>query len=113
MAASPAAARESVAQVVSGRSLSTPESKATIGMPALFARCSCCSAARVSSAARPMAAGFLAIALVSIVTWASTSASVAGPSKVIVAPCFSASASAPFFTACQNWCWKPLEMMAM
>jgi hypothetical protein len=44
---------------------------------------------------------------------ASTSVSVAGPSKVMVAPSFSASCSAPFFTACQNWCWKPLETMAM
>ena len=24
-----------------------------------------------------------------------------------------ASSSAPFLTACQNWCWKPLETMAM
>ena len=24
-----------------------------------------------------------------------------------------ASSSAPFFTACQNWCWNPLETIGM
>src|SRR4051794_39186561 len=41
------------------------------------------------------------------------SCSVGGPSKVIFAPSASASSCAPFLTACQNWCWKPLETIAM
>src|SRR3954454_16597307 len=41
------------------------------------------------------------------------SCSVGGPSKVIFAPLALASSSAPFLTACQNWCWKPLDTIAM
>jgi hypothetical protein len=48
-----------------------------------------------------------------MVSCCSTSCSVGGPTKLIVAPSFCASCSAPFFTACQNWCWKPLDTMAM
>lgn len=60
-----------------------------------------------------MASGFFARALVSMVIWASTPASVAGPSKLLVAPSFAASCSAPFLTACQNRCWKHLDTIAM
>src|SRR4051812_14523022 len=66
-----------------------------------------------SSAAKPSASGFFCSALVSIVTCCSMSCSVGGPSNVILAPSFWASSSAPFLTACQNWCWKPLETIAM
>ena len=40
----------------------------------------------------------------------STIASVSGPSKVILTLSALAACSAPSFTACQNWCWKPLEI---
>ncbi len=112
-AASAAAALLSVAAVVTGTSLSTPESKATTGMSCDCAWSISGALALESSAAKPMASGFLVSALVSIVICASMSCSVAGPSKVMRAPCFFASSSAPCLTACQNWCWKPLEMMAM
>ncbi len=112
-ATSPAAALLSVAAVVSGMGLSTPESNATTGMLLVRACCSIGATARESSAAMPRASGWRPSAFCSMVTWASTSASVAGPSKLIRTPCLAASCSAPCFTACQNWCWKPLETMAM
>ena len=31
----------------------------------------------------------------------------------MVAPLAAASSVAPFWTACQNWCWEPLDTMAM
>src|SRR4029453_14783085 len=42
----------------------------------------------------------------------STSPSGSGPSNVISTPYSSAACSAPAFTACQNWCWKPFETSA-
>ncbi len=33
--------------------------------------------------------------------------------KLTVAPSVAASSSAPFLTACQNWCWKPFETIEM
>ena len=70
-------------------------------------------AAWLSSAAKPMAAGFLASAAASMSICRSTCASVSGPSKVVVTPNSAAALSAPAFTACQNWCWKPFEMSGM
>jgi hypothetical protein len=67
-AASAAAALLSVAAVVAGIGLSTPESNATTGMFWLLACCSSGAAARESRAAKPSAAGWRASALVSIVT---------------------------------------------
>ena len=113
LAASAAAALLSVATVVTGTSLSTPESNAITGMFCDLACCSSGSAALLSSAAKPRACGDLAMSLVSMLICSSTSASVGGPTNVTRAPCFWASSSAPCFTACQNWCWKPLETMAM
>ena len=78
LAASAAAARLSVAAVVSGMSLSTPESKAMTGMPASFACCSSGPAAWLSSAAKPTASGLLSRAVCSIWICWSTSASVSG-----------------------------------
>src|SRR6478735_1190962 len=112
LAASAAAALLSVEAVVTGMSLSTPESNAITGMLAALACSSSGAAAWESSAAKPSAAGFLARAWVSSSIWISTSASVGGPSKEICTPSLSASDSAPDLTACQNWCWKPLETMA-
>ena len=112
LAASAAAARLSVAAVVSGMSLSTPESNAITGIPSPSACSSSGAAAWLSRAAKPMASGFLASTLVSMVICSSTSVSAAGPSKVMRTSCRAASSSAPCLTACQNWCWKPFETMA-
>ena len=79
-AASPAAAMLSVETVVTGMSLSTPLSKPTTGMLAAFAFSSSGPAALLSSAAKQIAAGFLSIAVCSIVSCLSTSDSDAGPS---------------------------------
>ena len=38
--------------------------------------------------------------------------SLAGPTKLIVTPSSSAFCSAPFLTACQYWCWKPLDTIS-
>ena len=111
-AASPAAARLSVVTVVTGMSLSTPESKPTTGMPAALAFSSSGVAALLSRAAKQIAAGFLSSAVCSMVSCLSTSDSDAGPSYVIVAPSFAASSVAPFWTACQNWCCEPLDTIA-
>src|SRR5665647_3935195 len=113
LAASPAAAMLSVAAVVTGMLESTPESNAMSGIFMDWIWANGAAAALLSRAANAIASGFLAMALVSIVIWFSTSVSVAGPSNVTFAPTLAASSSAPFLTACQNWCWKPLEMMAM
>src|SRR5665647_3222642 len=102
LAASPAAALLSVSAVVTGIGLSTPESNAMTGIFAAFACSMRGAAALLSSAANPMASGFFAITLVSIVICFSTSASVGGPSNVILAPSFLASVLAPFWTACPN-----------
>src|SRR5208337_241590 len=112
-AASPAAATLSVLQVVSGMSLSTPESKAMTG---IFSACAFFSngmAACESSAAKPIALGCLARSAESMSICLSTIASVSGPSKVILTLSALACSSAPCFTACQNWCWKPLETRGM
>ena len=113
LAASAAAALLSVAAVVTGTSLSTPESNAMTGIFCALAWSISGALALESSAAKPIAAGFFWIALVSIVTCCSMSCSVGGPSKVMRAPSALASSSAPCLTACQNWCWKPLETIAM
>ena len=113
LAASAAAALLSVAAVVTGTSLSTPESNAMTGIFCALAWSISGALALESSAANPIAAGFFWIALVSIVTCCSMSCSVGGPSKVMRAPSAFASSSAPCLTACQNWCWKPLETIAM
>ena len=66
-----------------------------------------------STAARQIAAGFLSSAVWNISTCLSTMASVSGPSKVMSTLKSLAAFSEPAFTACQNWCWKPLEMTGM
>jgi hypothetical protein len=81
-AASAAAARLSVDAVVSGMSLSTPESKAMTGMLAALALRSSGIAALLSKAATPMACGFFASAAASMSICLSTMASLSGPSKV-------------------------------
>src|SRR3954453_11074665 len=113
LAASAAAALLSVAAVVTGTSLSTPESNAMTGIFCALAWSISGALALESSAAKPIAAGFFWIALVSIVTCCSMSCSVGGPSHVIFAPWALASSSAPCLPACQNWCWNPLETIAM
>ena len=100
-------------QVVSGMSLSTPELKAMTGIFSACAFFSSGMAALESSAAKPIACGCLASAADSMSICLSTIASVSGPSKVILTLSFFAACSAPSFTACQNWCWKPLEMSGM
>ena len=60
-----------------------------------------------------MASGFLSSAACSISICLSTWASVSGPSKVISTPSSLAAFSAPVLTACQNWCWNPLEMIGI
>ena len=67
LAASAAAALLSVDAVVTGTSLSTPESNAITGMFCALAWSISGAAALESSAAKPIAAGFFWIALVSIV----------------------------------------------
>ena len=109
-AAVAAAATLSVLQVVSGMSLSTPESKAMTGMFSACAFFKSGMAALLSSAAKPIACGFFARSAESMSICLSTIASVSGPSKVILTLSALACSSAPAFTACQNWCWKPLEM---
>lgn len=102
LASSAAAALLSVATVVSGMSLSTPESKAMTGMSL---DCACWSSgmtALLSRAAMATASGCLSKAPWSWVTCCSTSVSLSGPSKVTVTPSSFAFASAPFFTVCQN-----------
>src|SRR5690606_15041319 len=111
-AASAAAASLSVDTVVIGTSDSTPESNATTGMPRDWASAMSGIDASESSAAKPMASGFLSSAVCSMESCLSTSVSVSGPSNVTSTPSSSAASSAPCFTACQNWCWKPLETSA-
>ena len=79
-AATPAAAMLSVATVVTGMSLSTPESKPTTGMLASLAFCRYGTAALLSRAAKQIAAGCLSSAVCSMVSCLSTSDSEAGPS---------------------------------
>src|SRR5690606_15599646 len=55
----------------------------------------------------------LLIAVVSMSSCWAISVSAAGPSKVTRTPSSFAFSSAPVFTACQNWCWKPFETRAM
>ena len=43
----------------------------------------------------------------------STWVSLSGPSKVTSTLNSAAALSAPAFTACQNWCWKPLEIIGI
>ncbi|CKS82044.1 Uncharacterised protein [Mycobacterium tuberculosis] len=99
--------------VVTGMSLSTPESTPTTGIFAACAFFSSGMAAWLSSAAKPMACGFLASAAESMSICLSTMASVSGPSKVTLTLKSFAACSAPDFTACQNWCWKPLDTSGM
>jgi len=111
--ASPAALLLSVATVVTGMSLSTPESKPTTG---IFFALNCSSsgtAALLSSAAKQTAAGFLSSSAWSISSCLSTCDSFSGPSKLTFTPSSVALPSAPFLTACQNWCWKPFETIGM
>src|SRR6478609_5871010 len=112
-ASTPAAAMLSVATVVTGMSLSTPESKPMTGMLASLACCRREPAALLSRAAKQTAAGLVLRAVCSMVSCLSTSDSVAGPLYVAVTPSLGASSSAPFLTACQNWCCSPFEMIAM
>src|ERR671934_935091 len=111
-AAAAAAAMLSVAAVVTGMSLSTPESKPTTGIFASLNFCSSGIAALLSRAAKPSAEGFLLYAVCSISSCLSTCDSFSGPSNVIVTLYCAAAFSAPCFTACQNWCWKPFEIIA-
>src|ERR1700730_14627167 len=108
-----AAAMLSVAAVVTGMSLSTPESKPMTGIFCAWAFCSSGIAALLSSAAKAMALGFLPSAVVSISICLSTIDSLSGPSNVMRTLKSVAALSEPALTACQNWCWKPLEMIAM
>ena len=110
-AASAAAATLSVVAVVSGMSLSTPESKAMTGMPASCACCSSGIAAWLSSAAKPMASGLLGERGGQHVDLAVDLALAVRTFEGDARRRDSAAAfSAPAFTACQNWCWKPFEM---
>src|SRR5207247_707949 len=70
-------------------------------------------AAVVSSAAKQTAFGFLLIAACSISICLSTCDSFSGPSNVMVTLYCAAAFSAPCRTACQNWCWKPFEIIGM
>ena len=79
-AARAADALESVAAVVTGTSLSTPESNATTGIFISLAFFISGIAALESVAAKPMAAGFLASAADSMSICLSTICSVSGPS---------------------------------
>ncbi|MCY1375695.1 hypothetical protein D9M69_631280 [compost metagenome] len=81
-AARAAAATLLVVAVVTGMSLSTPESNAITGMLAALALRSSGMAALLSSAAKPMAEGFLAMAAESMSICLSTCCSVSGPSNV-------------------------------
>ena len=83
-AAAPAAAMLSVAAVATGMSESTPESKPTTGILAACAFWSSGMAALESSAAKQMAAGFLASSACSISICLSTWDSFSGPSKLIL-----------------------------
>jgi hypothetical protein len=103
----------SVAAVATGMSLSTPESNPTTGMPCSWACSSSGIAAWLSRAAKQSASGSLPSAACSISICLSTCDSLSGPSKVISTLSSAALASAPCLTACQNWCWKPLEMIGM
>ena len=103
----------SVAAVVIGMSLSTPESKAITGMPFSWNCSSNGVAAWLSSAAKHRAAGFLSSSAWSISICLSTCVSVSGPSKFTVTPSSVAFDSAPCLTACQNWCWKPFDTIGM
>src|SRR2546430_17390339 len=112
-AAAAAAAMLSVAAVVTGMSLSTPESKPMTGMFASFSFGSSGIAALLSSAAKQSALGFLLIAACSISICLSTCDSFSGPSNVMVTLYCAAAFSAPCRTACQNWCWNPFEIIGM
>src|SRR5207253_2292915 len=70
-------------------------------------------AALLSSAAKQSAFGFLLIAACSISICLSTCDSFSGPSNVMVTLYCAAAFSAPCRTACQNWCWKPFEIIGM
>src|SRR5437867_7137425 len=70
-------------------------------------------AALLSSAAKQSACGFLLSAAWTISSCLSTCDSFSGPSKVMVTLNCVAAFSAPCFTACQNWCWKPFEIIGM
>src|SRR5439155_6387238 len=59
------------------------------------------------------APGFLLIAACSISICLSTCDSFSGPSNLIVTLYCAAAFSAPCRTACQNWCWKPFEIIGM
>src|SRR5438552_15959071 len=112
-AAAAAAAMLSVAAVATGMSLSTPESKPMTGMFWSFSFWSSGIAALLSSAAKQSAFGFLLIAACSISICLSTCDSFSGPSNVMVTLYCAAAFSAPCRTACQNWCWKPFEIIGM
>ena len=112
LAASADAARLSVDTVVTGTSESTPESKAMTGIPRDSASVIIGIDASESRAAKPSASGFLSSAVCSMVSCFSTSVSVSGPSNVTSTSSSAAASSAPCLTACQNWCWKPLETRA-
>src|SRR6266849_10003725 len=103
----------SVAAVASGMSLSTPESNPMTGILASLNFWSSGIAALLSSAAKQSACGFLLSAAWTISSCLSTCDSFSGPSKVMVTLNCVAAFSAPCFTACQNWCWKPFEIIGM
>ena len=93
-----------VVAVVTGMSLSTPESKATTGILADCALRRRGIAAWLSRAAKPIAFGFFASAAESMSICLSTIVSLSGPSKLMRTFRSFAACSAPVFTACQNWC---------
>src|SRR2546423_4689848 len=112
-AAAPAAAMLSVAAVASGMSLSTPESNPMTGILASLNFWSSGIAALLSSAAKQSADGFWLSTVCSISSCLSTCDSFSGPWKLMVTLNCSAALSAPCFTACQNWCWKPFEIIGI
>src|SRR5439155_14501388 len=63
--------------------------------------------------AKQSACGFLLFAACSISVGLSTWDSFSGPSNVMFTLYWTAAFSAPCFTACQNWCWKPFEIIGM
>src|SRR5207247_1672458 len=107
------AAMLSVAAVASGMSLSTPESKPMTGIFASLNFWSSGIAALLSRAAKQSALGFWLSTVCSISSCLSTCDSFSGPWKLIVTLNCVAAFSAPCFTACQNWCWKPFEIIGM
>jgi len=102
----------SVCAVVSGMGLSTPESNAITGS-SRPGPSSAAARGLASSAARPIALGFLASAADSMSICLSTCCSGLGAFERHFDLVVFGRLVGAFFTACQNWCWKPFEISGM